>query len=220
MAIDLTETFEGGTNGAALTTGNTGFGLIGGTAPTFTTTGVHLGALAMQASASAATSYGQHTLGAARAISFLRWYLTFQAAPAATTYICNAMATATIRAQVRVNTARTLSMRNSTTAVWTSTTTLATGTLYRIEWDLNNTAGTQRLRIFTGDSVTAVEDSGAQTYNAGTHDRFLLGIPSAATWTWQADDLQIRDDFTPGPMGKSPPILRRPHRGLTMRGRH
>lgn len=220
MAIDFTEGLEGGTAGADLTTANTGFDQISGTAPTFSTVGVHGGSLSMQASAAAAISSVRHILAAGlRPVSFLRWYMTFQADPAAVTAIFSASSAGTLRAQVRINTARTLSLRNSTTTVFTSTAALAVDTLYRLEWDLDNTATTQALRIFLGDSSTVVENSGAQTYNTGTHDRFVAGLPAAATWTWQLDDLQIRDDFTPGPMVVAAALPRRPERGLIMRGR-
>ena len=202
MAVDIVEDFEGGTNGAVITTSNTGLGFTDGVATFTNTGGVHTGSLAALYSATAGTSYSVVYFGAPtlRGASYARFYVTFAALPAANVLIGAYRAVTTSRAELRINSAGTVTLRNGTTAVYTSTATLAANTTYRIEWDAVNGTG-QAVRVYVGDSTTALISSGNQTYNTGTHDRLSIGLYASATWTLRVDDIETRDDANPGPMG-------------------
>ena len=204
MASDIVEDFEGGTDGATISTSNTGLGFADGTATFTDANGVHTGTLAALYSATAGTSYSVVYFGSPtlRSASYMRWYVTFQALPASNTLIAALRAVTTVRAEVRMNAAGTVTLRNATTAVYTSSATLSAGTTYRFEWDAINSTG-QQLRVYVGDSMTTVISSGNQTYNTGTHDRMSVGLYASATWTLQVDDIETRDDFNAGSMGSA-----------------
>jgi len=184
MAVDIVEDFEGGTNGAVITTSNTGLGFTDGVATFTNTGGVHTGSLAALYSATAGTSYSVVYFGAPtlRGASYARFYVTFAALPAANVLIGAYRAVTTSRAELRINSAGTVTLRNGTTAVYTSTATLAANTTYRIEWDAVNGTG-QAVRVYVGDSTTALISSGNQTYNTGTHTTpaRTTACPSAST---------------------------------------
>lgn len=197
MTTDLTEGFEGGTSGAALSTTNTGFTAVGGVA-TLTNAEAHTGAQSMALSLTAQTGSGTKSF-TARAVSYQRLYFKYTSV-GAVTYLLQVNASATTRAQLRINVGGTLSMRNSnTTVVWTSTNTLSSGSWYRIEWLVDNTNSLQRCLFYLGDSVTAIEDSGSQTYNQGNLNQVICGPSAAATVVGWIDDFQSRDDQFPGP---------------------
>lgn len=196
-AADIAETFEGGSGGATITTGNTGFSVVSGS-PTFTSSAI-VGSLAMRCSTSSSSQYGSIQY-ASRDVTYVRWYFrTPSSAPAAITYLANVQSGATIRAQMRLNVAMSVSLRNATTAVWTSGPTLDANTVYRAEWRVDNVNSQQQLRVFVLHSTTALIDSGNQTYDQGLHDRTLVGVVASATLTYEVDDVEVRSDTWAGP---------------------
>jgi hypothetical protein len=143
------------------------------------------------------------------------WYGRFDTAPPQPVFCCVAggggappdAAGLTIRAGVRINTNRTLSIINGTpaggTVVATSAAALPTGAWWRADWKVSNATGvqTQDLRIFTGSTVGTNEGfeliSGA--FTTGTVDSFTYGlVTTGETWTYDVDGVQIASSF-PGP---------------------
>lgn len=102
-------------------------------------------------------------------------------------------------------------------AVWTSTTVLSINTKYRFEWSVNPTGdgnSSIQVKIFNGDSTTALEDSGVQIIpvNTGggtptTTAAIEFGIPNnssntpSATGFFYLDDLIAGASTWPGPAG-------------------
>lgn len=179
MTTYFTEDFETPANGAALTTSNTAFNLINGTAPTATTSDKVSGSKSMSVSigATAALSSGRAPFtGAPLGLLFLRYYLKAPSAwPSANWYPHNVQnSTGTILADCRIP-AGVCTIRNGTTAVWTSAKTLATGAWWCIEHKVDATAGKQSLTVW--DSTGAQYDtSGDQSYTGGANiDHSFLG---------------------------------------------
>ncbi len=203
MARDIVETFEGGSDETNCTTSNTAFDGFSATVPVFDSAVAFRGTLSMRCttSASICNAREDYTL---RSNVYVRAFLYFDALPAANTFPLNVNAGATTRAQFRLNTAGTVSLRNGTTAVYTSVATLSTSTWYRVEWDLENGVG-QSVRVYPGDSATALISSGSQTFNTGTHDSVLVGYPASTTHTVWFDEVAVDDTANPGPLGKFEP---------------
>lgn len=203
MTIDLTEDFEGSTSGTAISTSNTAFTSVTGSGvQTFDNAQVMHGALSMKAEGSGSTGYSTKTY-AARNTTYIRMYFRLNALPASNVFPVALNSTSTTRAQLRIANDGAISLRNGTTAVYTMSNLLSAGVWYRLEWLVSNGTG-QQLRIYLGDNASALEDSGTQTYNTGTHDRALVGVTSSAAFTAWYDDVEIRDDDWPGPVGSIP----------------
>lgn len=98
------------------------------------------------------------------------------------------------RADVRFNTAGTVSMRNAGTAVATSVPVLDMDEWYRIAWG-SLVAGTQELRCYQGEATEPVFTlSGALTSNA--HTRIGTGLPVAsAGFSADFDTVRVGDDW-------------------------
>lgn len=95
----------------------------------------------------------------------------------------------------RINLARTVSIRNGTTAVKTSTVTLNTGQPYHAQWKIDPVAHTQELRIFDGESSTALMAlPGA--YSSTTTGIMAFGPYAAAPGgAIDYDTVRIADDW-------------------------
>lgn|GEM_PF-4483210 len=141
---------------------------------------------AMRVAPTAASWYGRKDFTAiAQGCERIYFYLP-TGLPSADTFIENLMASSTIRGQIRLNAAGTLSVRNGTSVPAGGTTTnsaLAANTLYRLERLFDNAATTQRLVLYLGHSLTPISggDTGNVTYNQGTVDNTRVGAPAAAT---------------------------------------
>lgn len=109
-----------------------------------------------------------------------------------------------IQADWRINnTTRTVSLRDSTTAIATSAETLSTGVTYRAEWRVSDSAGTQELRIYTGEGTTpTITLSGA--FSSSTARVFAFGPTSAAAGgAIDYDTIKYADDWV-GPEAGTP----------------
>ena len=106
-------------------------------------------------------------------------------APSANHSLIAVRATTTLRAEVRLNTGRTLAMRNSASTAIYTTGALAANTWHRINWSYNTTTGKQQIQIFSGANVhgsTPDEDSGlVTTTSAGNVDRVAFGAINSTT---------------------------------------
>lgn len=203
MTVDITETFEGASNGTTVSTSNTAFDVAGGTASclTFSTTQAVSGTRSMKLTATAQTAVMRRTF-TSRAQSWCRVYFFWPTGSSVATNltIINALLGATTNAQIRVDSTRHLQIRNGTTSVYTFTNAMALDTWYRIEWGLGvgGTTG-QQVKLFTLHGTSAIEDSGSQTYSNGNSDRFSLGLIAADTFTCYFDDFQSADTGFLGP---------------------
>lgn len=206
MAIDFpggVEDYEGGSDEGAINSSNTDYDVISGS-PVFDSAHAMRGALSGRyASAGAITSTGRTFT--ARNVIFDRAYVLVEASPAAAMYVMGCNSGGTIRAQNRINADRTITVRNGTTAVFTSTTVLATNTWYRLERHIDLSAGTQETKIFLGHDATELETSGSVAAPSGvTADRVAYGNLTAVTGTtvW-VDDVTSNNgaggDGFPGP---------------------
>lgn len=178
MTTYFTEDFESGSNGTALSTSNTAFNLINGTAPTFTSSDKKSGSLAMQVNIStAAISSGRAPYtGAPLGVVYLRYYLKAPSAWSGSNWYPHNFqdSAGTILADCRIP-AGVPTIRNGTTAVWTSGTTLATGAWYCLEHKVDSGNSVQSLTVWD-NAGTQVVTSGNQTYNKGaTIDHSFIG---------------------------------------------
>lgn len=131
------------------------------------------------------------------------WYMYIRAYSSANHYIATALSLTTggsSQGSVRVDPAHTVTLRNATpSVVATSTQTLAENTLYRFEWRVHQSGGTQELRVYEGESTTPhLILSGAWT---GTDVRvFALGpYIAAADGALDYDAVRLADDWITEP---------------------
>jgi hypothetical protein len=195
VATLMSEDFEGATSGTAVTAANTAFVSVTGS-PTYDSAQFMVGTQSALLNPSTALQYGSYQIGAAAASMSVRWYLRLAALPTAVTYLASPLSLSTIRAQVGLNADGTVRIRNATTLVATTmlAAALSAGTWYRIEWQLDGPGATQVLRIFAGHGTTPI--SGADisgTFNTGTVDRMLLGVPVSGTVTLNMDAVKMTD---------------------------
>jgi hypothetical protein len=171
MATFFQEDFEGGSHGATATTGNTNFGILpAGT--TFSNLHPAEGSLGVRCTTTTAatrtmqidTGVGQ--FNGPRSVVFVAFYVYLESLPANLFYVASLTGGG--------------SQRNNITAVHTSSYALLTDTLYRIEWQVNNTSSFQQFKIFLGHDTTPVYDSGSATYNQGTMEAMSFGITASA----------------------------------------
>lgn len=211
MASLFSEGFETGPSGAALTTTNTTFTAVTASGFSFTASPTPaVGALAATASTptTAANRLLEKTFTAAAAV-YHRQYINIPANPGAAVFLGSMLSTATVRAGLRLNAAGTLTLRNNTVAVYTSTQVLPLGVWVRIEWRVDNTAAAQELRVFSGANLhgtTPDWTSGVQTYNSGTIDKVQAGFTTAvASFTATFDAMAADDTTWVGPAATTPP---------------
>lgn len=195
MAVLFTEGFESGTNGAALSTSNTTFGLING-APTFTNAAAFQGSLSMACLTTAAAACAGRADHTATGTPWARAAFRFNAAPGGNCYLIQANNASTILADVRMNTAGTISVRNGTTAVWTSPAALdVTGTTwYQFVWQGDKTTNLQQLRVY-GATGALVLDSGSVTYSTtlDCNRTYFGSSPSVAGANFLIDYVAVAD---------------------------
>lgn len=216
----LTNTAEGGSNGTAVTTGNSGvasgtaFTVVsagtGGTI-TYSSTTPHHGSLCYDFDQSTAANLCYVTIDDTAATSWaVRFYLRLDALPSATlqfpagvrdaadTHLCRVQMTAAGQIQI---------VGGATNGTATTGTALAAGTWYRFEFygsGLNSAAGSATCEVYAGDAtgtpqLTATL-SGFTTAAAATRVRYGKG--SSATVGWQLDDL-AQNLGTATPLGPS-----------------
>jgi hypothetical protein len=206
MASLFAESFEGGSNGVALSTSNTGYSSVVGSGLTFTNSSAAAGTLAAQCAAAAGTVYAQrdHT---ASASAWYVWRVRLSALPSAATYIGSMWSAGTKIADVRINTDGTVTVRDNVTAVITSTgTALTTGAWHRIAVRVTPGGGATglQLKVYLGNGAVApdFDDDGTITAT-GTVDRIRQGVTASATFTYLFDDVEVDDAVEPD--GYAPP---------------
>jgi hypothetical protein len=193
--VEFVEPFESGSNGANITTANTGFDAVSGTPPVFDTT-AYQGSFAAKFSSSSTTITVRRTYsGGLVSTMYHLFYVRQLANPSAAMVVAQQRASGTNRHQVRILATGELQLRNGTTAVAQTTLQLAANTWYRVEWKIV-TGTEQRLRVFTGANIegTTPDEEISGAANQGTGDNTLFGLITAATWTGWID--MVRADPT------------------------
>jgi len=191
MAVEREYSYQGQSNGTAITTSTISADTVTGSGGTHSTTRGILGTSSMRIVASPGTF--THYYGVtARARTRMRFYVWFATLPSANMLIASVNATSTVRASVRVLADGTVDIRNASTQVDTSNFALQTGQWYRFDWDVNNGTG-QSLRIYSGANLHTETPTDTLTgaANAGTHDRIIIGAITSVTTEFFVDAVAI-----------------------------
>lgn len=205
MTALLTETFEGGTNGATMTTGNTAFNNISSSTLTFSNASPKGGTLCGDLLAASSLPSLRYDFGSTRTLAYIRLYLKIIAYPSVLVPICTAFNGATKIADLRLSAVGVCSIRDNSTVVATSGLTLATNTWHRLAWKVDPGNTGQSLSIYAGtnfESALGAQDeklTGSASNTAQTAvDSMRIGLLSSITsGEVQFDDVQIDDAAEP-----------------------
>jgi hypothetical protein len=209
----LSEGFEGGSDGAGVTTSNTIFTNTGGTAAkTFDAAGKLLGSLAMKIVNAATFGYMQYLWGSSQTNQYVRFYYNAASRPSAgQNIICQIQNGGTNRAQLTLTSAGKFNIRSPAT-LKASGANIYPGWV-RLEWDLVGTV--QTLRIFSGANLYGttpdeVLSPGAGSITVSGFDRINFGNSAAETFTQYFDGIEIDSAATPGPATDPTPPATQP----------
>lgn len=132
----------------------------------------------------------------------LSWYIRADNHPAIT-YLAACRDAGTVRADVRWDAAGTITLRNGFAAAGTSTETLTTGVVYRVEWLL--AASGQELRAYEGEATSPVLAVTAPLSNSSL-DELTCGLTaSPGEHILTLDTVRVADDWV-GPFSPGPPV--------------
>ena len=223
----LTNSFEGGTNGTGLSTGNTG-GTSGNAFDAVNTTGSGSGiafsnAEAMHGTLSAKLTYAASTssnvyaswttsMGAQSQVWF-RFYIYITAHPSVNLRIWQSdISAATLCSALFLTTSGTLAFNASGSTAFTTTAAIPLNTWYRLEGYCTGSTSTGQvsLSMYAGDSTTAVEtDTSSATQNTGgTQNSYRYGsfasITETSAFSYYIDDVGLSST---GYLGPSPTTL-------------
>lgn len=173
-ATAYTEDFSGGTNGTSITTGNTGYTTITGTAVFDASTRIN-GALSGKMTSSGSGALLRHTFTATTSRYFRR-YLRVSAFPVSGSVlaICRLRnSSSSTMAEINLTNDGVFTLKNGSTVVATSSNTPLTHTWFRLEWFINGGGTTQTLRLFLHGDVNSATPTETLTgaYSGGTFDR-------------------------------------------------
>lgn len=200
-----TNTFSGGTNGAALTTSDTGSGdavnAVDASEPTYSTAAAWHGTLGM-AAATAAVSRFQWTGFASTSMAVRGYYKV--TIPTASTQIAQVRTGAGAACGFTANSGGALNFVNSAgTGVLNSTSlTSRAGTTIRIEMQVTSSAtvGTIAYQLFDGDGTTAFDSGSVSNVNTrgGNFTSFFVGNISGTNYGTNPlfDDIAAADGTT------------------------
>jgi hypothetical protein len=212
MAVILQNNAEGGTNGAAVTTGNSG-GTSGnawtGVTNTWTYTNAQVvkGSLAYQCSQAAGSGAAlQWTFAPARTTHYGRLYLYMTAFATQSHPIFKGLLTGFTDAwRVDLTATGQVRLRNSAgTALTTSTQTITTGAWWRFEWNVisSTTTGQITVNVYNGDQTAASFSVSATNANLGAETDYLQfgpALSSPTVPTMYYDEFVTDDSAYPGP---------------------
>lgn len=175
-------TFEGGTNGATITTSNSGgasgtawdfIEILAGATATYTTTASN-GSRAASFTGNGAHAYLQWYITSTTKMS-LRAYVRLPALPSAEFQAITPRSTTDYIGSVNFTTAGKIKLTSAapgTPTLFTATTALSVNTWYRVEvsWEVGTTTanGKVQFKYFLGDGTTAIESFTSTTANLGT----------------------------------------------------
>jgi hypothetical protein len=225
MTVTLLNSFEGGTSGTALTTGNTG-GASGnafdtvtiGTAATlaFDSTRAAHGTLSCKCAtgASSVTALAQWgtSLGAGQSQVWWRMYCYFTALPSTTDRLWAAYSTTSGTSQcggMYVNTSGTFQLvDDSNTTQLTTSSVMPLNAWFRLEgYLIGSTSGSAQFKLFDSmDSTTATETETVSLNSRGTIGSWQFGATAAKVNapTYWMDDIGISTAGYLGPVVTSP----------------
>jgi hypothetical protein len=206
----LTENFEGGSNGANISTGNSIFDSITGSGTATFINDAQEGSLSGRVATTAATRILRADITSTGTL-WVGFYIKIITTPDATSAISSWFSNTTKVGDFRLGTDNTVSLRDNNTTVWTST-ALATNTWHRIAIkSIPNSATGHRVRIYSGanlDTMTTSQDSGdlAATASGMTAvDNFRMGVIGSSTSTLQFD--RLRGASEPFGIGGADPLV-------------
>jgi hypothetical protein len=210
------ESFEGGSNGVTITTGNVSYGIVTGTA-TFDNSTFAAGSLSgKMVGTGTTTTTLRETLPSNVTSRYLRRYFRLSPIPTGGTIITlmRIRLVGTTVGQVVMIAGGLLQLRDANTVVSTSTTSVPVNAWIRLEWFIDGTTtNTQTLRIYTGNLLnSAVQPSEtlSGSYLQGAFNRMEDGIGTAGyTGTLWVDEAQDQTSTWPGPAAgtNQPPIV-------------
>jgi hypothetical protein len=197
----FTEKFEGGTNGAAITTSNTAYSAVTGTC-TFDNSAQILGTYSGKCFANGTTAaFLRETFASSVSERYFRRYIRFSAIPTANVAIMRTRLSSTSTAQILLLSTGVLQLRDGSTVITTSNTVCSINTWYRLEWHVVG-GGAQTLRIFAGNSLHSVTptETVTATVTAPTFDRIEDGAGTAGyTGNVWLDEVCDYTNAWPGP---------------------
>lgn len=204
----LSETFEGGSQGATVTTSTSIFTSVTGAAPCiFDSASKVLGSFGMKITNSANFAYREYVWGSNQTQQYFRFYYQVVSNPASGQSIIASVlsGSSTYRAQLTHASTGRFNLR-SPAALLASGSTDYTGQWVGLEWDV--VAGAQQLRIYNQTNLFGTTPNetlnAAVTVNTG-FDRLRLGNQAAATYTEAFDGLEIDSVSAPG-MAAAPSV--------------
>lgn len=224
---------EGGTNGTTLSGANTGgtsglafSGTDGGlsigasTTLTFTTAEHSHGSVGVSVSKTSGSAgvYAQRTISGSPARHVSRVYVKFSAFPAGNTGVLRFLNTSNSAAlSIFVDSTGKIVVQNAAgTAMFTATSSLSTGTWYRIECGVapgtTSSTGAYDFAYYTGDSTTTIQTSSLTGQNLGTVaaignirvGRFDTGSATGG-YFWDNFGNESKGSGLIGPFGVTPP---------------
>lgn len=206
MTTFASESFEGGTAGATVTTSNTSASVVTGT-PTFAL-GAYAGTLCMDVSVGGTASIcsARFPYAAAQGAVYHCFALKVPTAiPANNCFISSHRNASTAQGDLRIaGGTGTLVLRNGASAVYTTTVALSTGVWYVVEVHIDSVGGTQRLKLWNAAGAL-IEDSADVAYSGLAIDNVVLGsTTSVANVEVQIDRLQDAD-VSVGPLSSGSP---------------
>jgi hypothetical protein len=196
VAVLLHEEFERGTNGAALTTSNTSFGLIGGTV-TFTSTTSVSGVLSAKINNNTVANYMYLSM-TGTTTHYTRHYFYIASMPTASIDLVYDTSGSSQKNTVQFDSSiGKIALRDTTAGVTNGSVALSSSTWYRIEWDV--TGATQTVRIYSGTSNTLVDSITRSAANTSV-DAIRFGTQTAGggSLTCYWDDCVIDTTTQPG----------------------
>jgi hypothetical protein len=214
--VAFNESFESGSQGTTITSTNTVYNTITGTA-TFDDSVAAAGMYSGKMVGTGSTAITlQETLASNQTSRYVRRYFMVTVLPsgAVVNTLIRVRLTATTVAQVVLNTGGTVQIRNANVTVATSATIMPINTWFRLEWYIDGTTtDTQTLRIYTGSllnsAVTPTETiTGAYTQGAFNRVQDGIGTPAYPGTVW-IDEAQDQLNNWPGPATgtNQPPIV-------------
>lgn len=217
MARLAYNTFEGGTDGTGITSGNSGgasgdaFNTVSGTADYDNDTPAPLvGAMSAYINAASGSTSSVRLDYTSSTTVYFRFYFYKTGNPAAVTTLARLFDSGTGGVDLRVNTSGALVFRNAGGTTINTSAALASNTLHRIEGRVvhSDTVGRMMLRIFSGTNAHGLApdleygDTVSDRDTNAQSDNFRFGVlsnPSTGGWTAYIDDVELDDADWVGP---------------------
>lgn len=208
-AIVLSEDFENGTNGAAISTSNTNFDAITGTATmTFDNSTQATGSYSMNlVSTGAGGNYGagRLTLPATQGIVYVRIALKLSAYAASNSYIFTEAETISGNpGQLRIDAAGTITIKDNTVGVGTSTNLVPLNTWFFVEWSVNWDTSLQTVKYYSTINATTPTETFTGVYTGTPITDFHFGLLQTIAANFWMDAIAVSMYDWVGPPSLTP----------------